>query len=347
MKQIDKAKLITRIISDHGFNGLSNLIKYQLDLSKQPNEICANPISIQLELTTCCNLRCKMCEHALGQVDKKMLDFVHFKEILDQFPYLKNLTLQGLGEPLLNPDLFLMIAEAKKRGIRIGFTTNATLLKEPLSAKLVNSGLDWMYISIDSVDKTIYEQIRNGAIFEEVRDNIINFMRLKGDGQPDTNFWILIMKSNINQIPDVVKFAEEIGIKRAVLQNLHNWGYANFSDSISGIKNTSSTDLSSLIEGIKAQKSVVKVEINTIKNSGKKCDWPWRSLYVTCDGFVAPCCMQGCDPRVINFGNLSTEPVKEIINNPAYQKFRSDLKDGMPKVCRGCPGYFEQEVIRI
>jgi MoaA/NifB/PqqE/SkfB family radical SAM enzyme len=38
----------------------------------------------------------------------------HFKRVVDEIPNLEKVTLQGLGEPLLAPDLFRMIEYAAR-----------------------------------------------------------------------------------------------------------------------------------------------------------------------------------------------------------------------------------------
>lgn len=51
-----------------------------------------------------------------------------FRALLDELPEVEQVTLQGLGEPLLAPDLDEMIETATTRGIEVGFNTNGMLL---------------------------------------------------------------------------------------------------------------------------------------------------------------------------------------------------------------------------
>src|SRR3712207_707633 len=71
------------------------------------------------------------------------------KAIVDELPGREKVTLQGLGEPLLAPDLFQMIEYASARGVRMGFNTNATLLNATRSERLIRAGLDWLHVSLD------------------------------------------------------------------------------------------------------------------------------------------------------------------------------------------------------
>lgn len=89
--------------------------------------------------------------------------FHTFKELVDAVPRLERLTLQGLGEPLLAPDLFHMLEYAAERGIRAGFNTNGTLLTRPISERLVALGVDWLHVSLDGATAETYEGIRDGS----------------------------------------------------------------------------------------------------------------------------------------------------------------------------------------
>jgi radical SAM protein with 4Fe4S-binding SPASM domain len=351
MEKMNKIKLVANDMKNKGFGSARNYFYHWHDLKGRPGAKRAEIISAQIEPTAKCNLRCPMCQHSFDKLLKPDLDINGFLKIIDQMPYLSNLTLQGLGEPLLNPHIFLMIKAAKDRHIRVGLTTNATLLHEDHAKKIIDSGLDWMYVSLDSAEKESYEKIRVGADFESVMKNLRNFFQMKGASNPDTNFWTLIMKENSSQIEGLIRLAESLGIKRIVMQNIHNWGHADFSKNIRTLKDGVGDAASEMVARIKALQSNVSVEIFSHSNNREngKCDWPWRATYITCDGFVVPCCMQGCDPQIINFGNIFQDEFKNILNNDKFQNFRNELmkEKNQPSVCLDCPYRHNQNKITI
>jgi len=67
------------------------------------------PKYIQVETMNGCNLNCVMCDkegrNRLGR-EQGRLTMHGFSEIISQFTHLKGVSLHGLGEPLLNKDLF-------------------------------------------------------------------------------------------------------------------------------------------------------------------------------------------------------------------------------------------------
>src|SRR4051812_167080 len=101
------------------------------------------PRELQVEVTAACNLRCHMClvryRPPVDRVHGSM-SFDRFRATVDALPVLEKVTLQGLGEPLLVPDLLQMVAYASARGARVGFNTNGTLLTREKATQLVEAG---------------------------------------------------------------------------------------------------------------------------------------------------------------------------------------------------------------
>src|SRR4051812_32540263 len=98
------------------------------------------PAKLQVEVTASCNLRCRMCivRYRPALPRSASMSFAQFKPLLDAMPDVRELSLQGIGEPLLAPDLYEMIAYASARGISVGFNTNATLLTRRAGGRLID-----------------------------------------------------------------------------------------------------------------------------------------------------------------------------------------------------------------
>lgn len=347
MELKEKIKVVSRIVKDGGISGFLNIVRLQYDLWFRPSKINHQPVSLQLEPNTRCNLRCLMCEHSFDDLNKPDLSYDQFVSIIDQFPYLKNLTLQGLGEPLLNQDLIKMIKAAKQRNIRVSLTTNGTLLNEKKSGELIDSGLDWIFVSLDSLEKNLYEKVRVGSNLEIVKRNIENFSRLRKGREINFGFWVLLLKDNVSEIPQIIEYAESKGLDKVVIQVLHNWGYDKFKGEIDGLKGAGE-QINHLLDVLRYRKNKISIEIFRTKKDGQQCNWPWRAVYITTDGFVTPCCMNGSDPKIINFGNIFQGPFESIVNNNNYVNFRKALSSSNPPmVCRNCPALYREEVIRI
>lgn len=143
------------------------------------------PIHLDIESTNACNLRCPFCATTYNywgdsSVGRMSVDL--YKRIIDQGVEhgLCSIKLSLRGEPLLHNQLPEMIAYAKKRGILdVYFNTNAMLLNDEVSRKLIDSGLDRISISFEGIEKEAYEKYRPGAKYETVVENIEKLMDLK------------------------------------------------------------------------------------------------------------------------------------------------------------------------
>src|SRR5258706_3389955 len=89
------------------------------------------PVSISIEPTTSCNLRCPECPSGLRSFSRPtgMLDKFFFSNIIDELQeHLLYLTFYFQGEPFLNPDFLKMISYASSKGIYTATSTNAHYL---------------------------------------------------------------------------------------------------------------------------------------------------------------------------------------------------------------------------
>src|SRR3954464_9648859 len=101
------------------------------------------------------------------------------RRLLDDLPSVRRLTLQGLGEPLLAPDLDAIVEEAVSRGIRVGFNTNGTLLTKDRGWALIESGLDWLHVSVDGACSETFASIRRGGHLDTVIANLRQFLHAR------------------------------------------------------------------------------------------------------------------------------------------------------------------------
>ena len=131
------------------------------------------PFSIQIDVCSVCNMRCKFCFHSdydaieRNNVKFGMMDYKLFQKIIndmciswggrDNF-LVKKLRLFAVGEPLLNSQLPQMISYAKSRNVAecIELTTNGTLLNAELNREIINAGLDIINISVNGIDAQSY-----------------------------------------------------------------------------------------------------------------------------------------------------------------------------------------------
>jgi radical SAM protein with 4Fe4S-binding SPASM domain len=322
----------------------------------------ALPREIQVEVTGACNLRCQMClVRYRPALDRRSgsLSLEAFKALVDTLPELSVVTLQGLGEPLLAPHLVDMIEHAARRGCRVGFNTNGTLLTAKRAERLVRAGLAWLHVSVDGATAATYEGIRDGASFDRVAANVRSLIEVKrrlGADRPDVSLVFVAMRRNVHELPDLVRLTASWGVGKLRVQNLsHSFGDTDPAGSYAEIREFAARealwddgargvpafdDARRVAAALGVDVRLPRLEPRVAAGDGEPgCDWPWRSAYVTHTGAVQPCCMlMGGDRGVL--GDVGTTPFDEIWRGATYREFREALLTRTPPaVCRGCAMY--------
>jgi radical SAM protein with 4Fe4S-binding SPASM domain len=322
------------------------------------------PREIQVEVTGACNLACKMClvryRPKLGKTAGAMC--LHtFRKIVDELPHLERVTLQGLGEPLLAPDIFRMIEYAATRGVRVGFNTNGTLLTRPRAERLVATGLDWLHVSLDGASAATYNSIRDGSDFELVRRNVrglVDVMHRVRAERPELSLVFVAMRRNVDELPALVRLAREWGVGRLWVQNLsHSFDDTDPAGDYRQIRRFAAAEALWQSEqeaaskrfaeaarlavelGVELRLPRLEAPTREQRRSRRGCDWPWRSAFVTHDAKVQPCCMVMGSDRA-QLGDVTEGGFASVWTSDDYAAFRRRLLNGdPPDVCRGCSAY--------
>lgn len=340
MKIGNKVRLLYLTLKNRGVKVFFNTILNYFTFKLEPNRVLTQPIYIQIEPTTRCNLKCKMCYGTYKRRINLDMSFNNFKKILNQFPQVITIHLQGLGEPFLNKEVFKMIKYSKSKGVNVNLSTNATLLNKELNKQIINSGLDNIEFSIDGAKASTYNKIRTGSDFDKVIKNIKEFVKQKGNlKKPTLKITSVIMNDNSKEMLDLVKLSHDLNINSIYLLIAQEWN-----ENQGLIK---SNDLNiEMINSLKNAKNYAKelgVYFDTsipmkLKNS-RKCKRPWLSVSIIVDGYITPCC-RVTNPNICNFGNIYKDPFKTIWNKGSYRDFRKKLKTEQQLICKNCELYY-------
>jgi radical SAM protein with 4Fe4S-binding SPASM domain len=288
------------------------------------------PMSISIEPTTSCNLRCPECPSGLRSFTRPtgMLDQELFKRIIDQLaPTLSYLTFYFQGEPFIHPRFLEMVKYASGKGIYTATSTNGHYLKDDVASAAVMSSLDRLIISIDGTSQDTYQSYRVGGSLEKVIEGTANIIRWKKklrSRTPHVVFQFLVVKPNEHQIPQVYSLAKELGVDQVVLKTAQIYDYKNGSE---------------LIPTQNRYSRYTKRNDNSyeIKNSfSNECWKMWHSCVVTWDGKVVPCCFDKDAHFVL--GDLTQHSFKEIWNSDVYNQFRTSLLRSRSdiEICKNC-----------
>jgi radical SAM protein with 4Fe4S-binding SPASM domain len=326
----DSLTLLSKLNGRRFGNATSVLSSFYLSRLNKKATIAGMPISISIEPTTSCNLRCPECPSGLRSFTRPtgMLDKELYKNIIDQLsPTLSYLTFYFQGEPFLHPDFLKMVKYANEKRIYTATSTNAHFLKDDIARQTVESGLNRLIISIDGTTQESYQSYRVGGSLEKVMEgteNILKWRKLLNVKNLHVAFQFLVVKPNEHQIPEVKKIAKELGVDQVVLKTAQIYDYENGSDLIP----------------VTEKYSRYKSDSNgkySIKNKLRDHCWKmWHSCVITWDGKVVPCCFDKDAHFVL--GDLSKNSFHEIWFGEKYASFRQTLLGSRSEIeiCKNC-----------
>ena len=135
---------------------------------------------VYIEPTNCCNLECRTCirntwDEPMGKMSPKT--FRRILKGLQSFSPVPSVFFGGFGEPLSHPDIINMITQTKALGASVEMITNGTLLTREMSRRLIESGLDMLWVSVDGATPESYADVRLGAALPDVHEEPPDFSR--------------------------------------------------------------------------------------------------------------------------------------------------------------------------
>jgi MoaA/NifB/PqqE/SkfB family radical SAM enzyme len=203
--------------------GLSILAGLWKELSRE-KEGARDIDALQVEVTTRCNHRCPMCPNNYLQRESLLdLDWGLYERLARFFPRVKLVYLQGWGEPLLHPRFFDMVARAREKGCRTGFTTNGALLDEDAAREAIRLEVEYVTVSLAGASADTHNRIRRGSDFERLVANVKRLVaerKNSGRQKPRVHLSFMMTRSSIAQLPAAVRLAHEAGADHLVAPNL-------------------------------------------------------------------------------------------------------------------------------
>ena len=175
-----------------------------------------------LEVTSICNYKCPIC---VNSARKRHIDKSDFYRIVDENYHLFNkngVWLHFYGEPLANPNLVSYVKYIKSKGAKARISTNGSLLNESRREAIANSGLDYIVVSISTLDRETYARTRGVDKLPQVLNNLIQFKKY-------------IDKHNIHlQLQAVMIDTDDCGERETFINYFHEFGidaaFHNFSN---------------------------------------------------------------------------------------------------------------------
>jgi hypothetical protein len=317
---------------------LLNRSKVISEYANQKAKLISFPNMIHIEPTNHCNLGCVMCPQPRDmQRIKGMMSMDLFIKIIDELKTspAEFVYLHQFGESLLHKKIYEMIDYASNSGIQTGMSTNATILNEENSKKILNSKLNFLTLSLDGASEETYDKIRPGvgnytkiAGWKNVEKNVFDFLNLRRKIKNNVHVvaQTISMKGNENAINQLKQKFKGYDI------SFSNKPYNEWGGKVEEINKLSTNELPTDPERI-------------------LCEKPWRLLTITWDGTVVPCTRYFDNQD--SYGKFPEQTLKEIWNSERAIQYRQLHISGRKNVnyCSTCsldgPTAVERQAFRL
>jgi radical SAM protein with 4Fe4S-binding SPASM domain len=267
------------------------------------------PAHLKIELTNYCNLACPICPHPQMQREVGYMAPALFRRIIDQsLPYLEFAYLHHLGESLFHGRIGELIDYGRQRGVALGLSTNATYLDGRKARLLLDSGLDFLVISLDGASELTYQRLRVGGDFATTVANVRRFFALKKQQQSPTTVVVQLIVTDENR-HEIERFAADWD-GQVMIKQARDW----------------------------AGQVQLGRRPAPVQSSGGPCRMMWSELTVLWDGTVVPCANVYEKQNVL--GDLRRQSLAEIWNGAPMQALRQahlDNRVADVPVCARCP----------
>jgi len=252
---------------------------------------------IEIGITNKCNANCIMCPHKnikkFGTMPMSL-----YRKIIDDAHNcgIKSVNLTFFGEPMLDPELEKKIEYTVKKGMKVSFFTNASLMTKDRSIKIIKAGISSIIVSMDSMNKKTYEKIRGNLKYDIVKKNILDFLDARKELRKNVNVSMtaVLMDENYDELKSYYKFWKT----RVDSINLVNM--QNRSDSFEK----------------KSKKSLFYKE-GLVR---EPCRLLWSTMVIDWDGEVVLCCNDYMHEIVL--GDLNKQTIREIWNGQKLKIIR-------------------------
>ena len=299
------------------------------------------PRRIVLELTNACNLNCVMCGRNAADFKLTVFNMDTFRSLEPLMDTVEEVTLMGWGEPTIHPHFIEMLEIINRHSARKYFCTNGMNLKKIKDA-IFDYNVDVFAVSLDGATQETNDRIRRGSNLKQITEDLKDIVRIKkekGLKYPWVNFVFCAMKSNIAELPDLIRLAAEIGIEEVKVVYLTVFGEDLLEESLWGEELLVKTIFEEAVRVGEELGIVLKLphyigEDEAGDKLHKDCFVAWRDFFLGSDGYVRPC----MSTPVQFFEYDVNKDFMSMWNDTAYQNYRAIVNDQnkMDSPCRRC-----------
>jgi pyrroloquinoline quinone biosynthesis protein E len=187
-------------------------------------DIVERPYAMLAELTYRCPLHCPYCSNPVRSANREELKKEQWTRIIREAATLGVLQIGfSGGEPLQRNDLEALIGVARQAGLYTNLITSGLGLTESRAKVLAESGLDNIQISFQAAEGELADSIAGVRNAHAKKLQSVRLIHQFGVG---LSLNVVLHRFNIDQLAQIIDFAESLGATRLELASTQYYGWA-------------------------------------------------------------------------------------------------------------------------
>jgi MoaA/NifB/PqqE/SkfB family radical SAM enzyme len=283
-----------------------------------------------------------------GKLPGQWMEFENFRFLLEQIPAIRTLEFSGKTDPFRNADLLRMVDTASRfNGAEATIHTTGFLLGMFIDS-ILKSRLQTLVVHIYGHRPSSYGMMsgESPTRFVAIRDNVARLAARKRvlGSAVEIVLSMVVDLHNFRQIPEMIRFAEELGVDGIRFENYLSPEPGKFSDRTLLTSQAPVVQFMQELESTIIPTSRISVTLPTLlseeMSGNRHCLDPYTTVTVDAEFNVS-----GCSRQSLIRGQMSKIWDEDFWNSELYQWLRNVHgscasgvdRSGVPLPCRSCP----------
>ncbi|MCL4782664.1 MAG: hypothetical protein KJZ70_06490 [Bryobacterales bacterium] len=328
-----------------------NILLAKTQFRARHTHLAANPVGLVVDPSNMCQLGCPGCVHSSSPGASERFVWPNgtlaesrFRALMERYgPTAVAVYFCDYGEPLLNRNTPTLVRIAKSYRMQAMLSTSLSVRQFDAEA-CVDSGLDFMVLSIDGVTQAVYERFRRGGrldlVFENIR-RLVDARRRMGRVTPVLSWNLLAFQHNVREIPEALRMARRLGVDQFRVVEPFDVSWDDPAIQPAEVKprvvhltwtplrilrgNQDETTYTLDAEQIRRafeQPWDRPTEQEAAAQSDHACHWLYRNLVMDATGRVMPCCAAPSPANNLVFAQFDTA-TDDPFNSPRHRQARA------------------------
>jgi mycofactocin radical SAM maturase len=172
-----------------------------------------SPVNLTWEVSLLCNLRCSHCLSASGEAAQDEMTTAEALALVEEVHQAGVFQINfGGGEPFMRPDFEQILDACHERGIMTCISTNGTLLDAARVARLSQTRLVAIQVSLDGATSSTCDAVRGQGVFARATEAV----KLLAASSIPTSINTVLTTHNASEIPAMYELAQSLGVSLRV-----------------------------------------------------------------------------------------------------------------------------------